>query len=145
MNRDDFENNLQRQSLRQLPATWHEEILAAAHVAAGSRLSTLGSRPSWLSILNHQLSAILWPSPKAWAGLAAVWLVILAANLATRDGSPVLARSALPPSPTVLAELRQQRRLLAELIGQNVPLEAEPAGSSSPRPRSEALLEVKLA
>ena len=34
-----------------------------------------------------------------------------------RDTTPVVAEKAAPPSPEVIVELRQQQRMLAELIG----------------------------
>src|ERR1017187_941802 len=46
----------------------------------------------------HQLSTLLWPHPTAWAGLAAVWLVILGVNLTTREASTVVSKRAAPVS-----------------------------------------------
>ena len=60
---------------------------------------------------------MLWPHPKAWAGLAAVWILIFAVDFSVRDKSPVMAEKAAPPSPEVIVELKQQQRMLAELIG----------------------------
>src|ERR1035438_2914387 len=97
MNPDDFEKRLERQPLRQMPGKWREEILAASRRASPAHhASRVTHHPppsrSLLSTLNHQLSTILWPHPTAWAGLAAVWLVILGVNLTTQDASTVIAR-----------------------------------------------------
>ena len=133
---DDFEQKLQRQLLRQIPGGWREEILMTAESVAGSRHSPPVTRPSWLSTLNSQLSTILWPHPNAWAGLAAVWILILAVDFSTRDQSPVVAEKSAPPSSEVIVELKQQQRMLAELIGAGQAREAE-APRFLPQPRSE--------
>jgi hypothetical protein len=70
MNPDDFEKRLQRQPLRKIPSEWRESILQEAKSAPHSSPVI---RHSFLSTLNSTLSTILWPNPKAWAGLAAVW------------------------------------------------------------------------
>ena len=131
MNTDDFEQRLQRQPLRQIPGDWRGEILSAA-----KRASRPAPGASLLSTFNHQLSTILWPHPKAWAGLAAAWILILAVDLSTHDTTRVVAEKAAPPSPEVVAELKQQQRMLAELIGANQPREAD-LPSFLPLPRSE--------
>ena len=131
MKMDDFEQKLERQALRQIPAEWRGEILSAAKCA-----SRPAPRTSFLSTFNHQLSTLLWPHPKAWAGLAAVWILIFAVDFSVRDKSPVVAEKAAPPSPEVVAELKQQQRMLAELIGANQAREAE-LPRFLPQPRSE--------
>jgi hypothetical protein len=70
--------------------------------------------------------------------LAAVWIVILAVDFSVRDNSPRVAEKTVPPSPEVIAELRQQQRLLAELMG---PREARDVDRPKP-PRSERSFEV---
>jgi hypothetical protein len=133
MKPDDFEQKLQRQPLRQVPAGWRNEILAAA--ASGHALPV--ARHSFLSSLNSQLSTILWPHPTAWAGLAAAWIFILAVNVSVRDRLPVVAEKSTPPAPEVIVELRQQRRLLAELMGPRDARDADRSKSFVPQPRSE--------
>jgi hypothetical protein len=95
------------------------------------------TRHTFFSTLNAQLSTVLWPHPKAWAGLAAVWILIFAVNFSTRDQSPALAEKSSPPSPEVIVELRQQQRLLAELIGPRDIRDADRSKSFVPQPRSE--------
>ena len=127
----DFEKQLQRQPLRTLPPAWRGEILHAA---------TPPPRRHFLSTLNSQLSTIFWPCPQAWAALAAVWLVILGLNFAGRTTEPrgmTQAKAEFPPSPQVLAMLREQRALYSELLGR--PEMAPPP--TPPRPRSERAAE----
>ena len=133
MKPDDFEQKLQRQSLRQIPAGWREEILAAAT----SRHPSPTTRHSFLSTFNYQLSTFLWPHPKAWAGLAAAWVVILAVNFSLRDPSPRVAEKFAPPSPEVLVELKKQQLLFAELVVTRGPLDADRQKIFPPKPRSE--------
>ena len=141
MKPDDFEQKLQRQPLRQIPGEWRDEILVAADVNRRNRpvrKFTFAATPfrRLLSIFNHQLSTLLWPHPKAWAGLAAVWILIFALDFSVRDKAPVMAEKSAPPSPEVIVQLRQQQRMLAELIGARETHDAEPQ-QFFPRPRSE--------
>jgi hypothetical protein len=133
---EQFESRLSRQPLRQVPSEWRAEILSAAE-----RASRPVPRTSFLSIFNHQLSTIFWPHPKAWAGLAAVWVLILALNFSTRDTSPKMVEKSLPPSPEVIVELKKQQRLFAELMGSRETLDADRQKTFSPKPRSE-LMEI---
>jgi hypothetical protein len=133
MKPDVFEQKLSRQPLRQIPAEWRREILDAAI----SRHSPLVTRHSFFSTLNHKLSIILWPHPNAWAGLAAVWILIFAVNFSMRDTTPLVAEKAAPPSPEVVAELKQQQRMLAELIGVRDTSDADRSKLWVPQPRSE--------
>jgi hypothetical protein len=126
MKPDDFEQRLQRQPMRQIPDEWRDDILAAP------RPPPLGSRPSWLS-------ALLWPCPQAWAGLASVWLLVLAFNFATKDKSETAVAQMPPASPEMIEALREQHRLLAELVGRTGPREADRPKATVPAPRSERL------
>jgi len=130
MNSDDFEKRLERQTIRPIPGEWRREILRATEIPVSRRARLL-------STLNHQLSTLLWPCPQAWAGLAAVWLVILTVNFLTFESSPVIAQKAFPRSPETLMALRQHGWLFAEL---NEPREvpvAERPKPLPPRPHSE--------
>ncbi len=96
----------------------------------------MAPRGSFLSTLNSRLSDLLWPCPQAWAGLAAVWILILAVNFSMRDPEPMVAKRVSPPSPEMVAELKQQQQMWVELIGPGQAAEAEPA-KFLPLPRSE--------
>ncbi|MFZ0827111.1 MAG: hypothetical protein WAO02_06785 [Verrucomicrobiia bacterium] len=133
MNIDDFEQKLQRQPMRQVPAGWRDEILAAATARRPPQVT----RHSFLSTSNPQLSTLLWPHPKAWAGLAAVWVLILAVDFSLRDPSSRIAETFAPPSPEVMVELKKQQLLFAELVGSRGPLDADRQKIFPPKPRSE--------
>ena len=133
---DHFEQLLRRQPLRKIPQEWRAEILAAA---PSNNLQRVASEPaaSFLSFLSSHMPLV------RWGALAAVWMVILSLNHAARDTRPEPQASYTPPSPQMLLVLREQNKLLAELI--------EPASGNSaadrpktisPRPRSERQLEI---
>jgi hypothetical protein len=142
MNSDDFEKRLQRLPLREIPAEWREEILQGAETP---RHSAFVIRHSFLATLSSKLSTLLWPHPKAWAGLAAAWVLIVAAHFAFNDSSTQVAKKAEPPSPEVLVILQQQQRLLAELVGPTMPREADRPKRNTAQPRSERRMETLTA
>jgi hypothetical protein len=139
--RERFEQRLASQPLKPIPADWRAEILRESRLAAGqkNRLAAVASlaEENWLSTLNQKLSNLLWPHPKAWAGLAAVWVLILVMNFSTREPRPVIAEKASPPSPELMAELKKQQLLFAELIGPTPPQDADRRKNPATGPRSE--------
>src|SRR6266404_1346443 len=142
MNPDDFEQRLQRQPLRQMPVDWRHEILSAAQGASVQPESLRGAHqvPRWrsiLSTLNSQLSTLLWPSPAAWAGLAAIWLLLLIVNASISDKSIAVARALPRPAPERLMAWREQERLLTELLGPREMPVAEKPKPAPLSPRSE--------
>jgi hypothetical protein len=139
MNADEFEKRLQRQPLRQAPCEWRSEILAAARDAQASCHPSPATRHGWLATFNRQLSILLWPHPKAWAGLAAVWVFVFAVNFSLRDPSPQMAEKSAPPSPEVIVELRKQQRLFAELVGPREERDADRSKTYKSHPRTESV------
>jgi hypothetical protein len=88
---NDFERKLNQQPFRAPPPEWRDAIL---NVPANVIVPETWTWRDWL-----------WPSPKAWAALAAVWLVFVALSIGS---GPARSReSAAPPqppgSPTLLA------------------------------------------
>lgn len=135
MNGDDqFEKRLQGLPHRPVPPAWRQEVLSSARAAAVPRSSPRAAPTS----IRAVLSAMLWPHPKAWAALAAAWLLIFALDLAAREpAQPDMARRAPPVSPQLRELLRQQEQLSAELAGPAETLKAAPAKPASAPPRSE--------
>ena len=126
MNEHEFEQRLRDQPMRRIPSQWRSDILAAAQTARPSHQAA----PS--SIL-HFLSSILWPSPYAWGGLAAAWVLIVLVNSSANCESGLVAAKSAPPSPQIMEAVREQQKMLAELIGQP---EAPPAVIDRPQPRT---------
>ncbi len=139
-----FERRLSRQPPREIPTHWRAELLSAAH-AAGPQPSARDPRPSLLSTLISQLSTVFQPYPRAWAGLAAAWVVILTLQLTSRDATEIVARNTPPPSPEMLIVLRQQKLLLAELAERPEPRAVEPPKALPLRPRSDRYHEMLTA
>ncbi len=144
MKPDDFEQKLSRQPLRQIPAEWRAEILREGRrVAVPNQNKKLDAdtasvpKLNWLSTLNHQLSTFFWPHPKAWAGLAAVWVFILVLNFSMRDKTPMVAEKSAPLSPEVMVQLKKQQLMFAELVGTCETPDANRQKLFAPRPRSE--------
>ena len=129
-----FERRLSEQPLRKIPAEWRGEILAVAGRASGfeARKSESFGRPT----ISSRLALWLWPSPQAWAGLAAVWVLILGMDVASHDRSPATGENSGPPTAEMLAQLKQQQRVLAELMGARESNDADRSKISAPRPRT---------
>jgi hypothetical protein len=88
---DKFEQLLRQQPLRRIPPGWRSQILPTR-------------RSRWREWL--------WPSPFAWATVAATWLVIVGLQLASRTEPTV---TDLPTGNSAAWAIRQQ--LLNELTG----------------------------
>ena len=130
MKPDDFEKQLQRQPLRRMPAEWRAEILEAADGARTQDASVL--TPRFVSSWREWL----WPCPQAWAGLAALWMIIVGLNLTAPTGPGAMAMRGSEPSSEVKTSLAAQRRELARLLDSTF-FEPAPAPKSPPGPRSE--------
>lgn len=111
--------------------------MAKPSVARGNGLPLRALLTLW-----HEL---IWPCRRTWAGLAAVWVVLLALQLVSRDPKEVVARKTPPPSPEMLMVLRQQRLFLAELVERPVPRGADRPKAVPVRPRSQRQEEMGIA
>jgi hypothetical protein len=88
--------------------------------------------------------SVIWrllfaPRRLAWTGLAAVWGVVFLLHGAARSDDAPVARRESPPSPQVIATLKEQRQMLAELVGVNWKTEPAEPRRFEPKPRSEAI------
>jgi hypothetical protein len=84
------------------------------------------------------LRELLWPAPRAWAGLAAVWLVILVVDFTTREALPAdLANRAVPATLVQRELLSEQHQLFAELVGPAEPRVPDRPKPAAPQPRSQ--------
>ena len=135
---EQFERRVQAQPIKKIPAGWRAEILAVAQKAETARCDVRGQR-SALS-LPGWLSSLFWPHPKAWAGLAAVWVCILLLNFSNRDRPHIIAeKTSSAPPPEMVAELKQQRLMFAELIGATELRVADRQKSYSPKPQGKRM------
>ena len=111
----------------------------ACRTASGGAYSTNDRRGRLSHYLEAACEFFCLPKP-ALAGLALVWGVIVLLNFAAPEVAP--ARAAAPATMARLPaatreELREQRRLLSELVGTPKDADAEPP-RFVPRPRGEA-------
>ena len=132
---DQFEQRLSRQPLRPVPPGWREEILAVA--SRESKVESRVTKDFWASSVVGRLSSVFWPHPVAWAGLAAIWVFILAVAFSTHDRTSLVEQRAPSPPAEVIVEMRQQQRLLAELLGPRESRDADRQKNFVPKPRSE--------
>jgi putative zinc finger protein len=116
-------------------------ILGAAGATHSQPSPPLAQRGGWATLfapLARQLRAGWSGTPRAWAGIAVAWMVILTLNLATRETEMIpVARQATPSASEMRFALKQKQLLLAELA-----VTAEAAGpgkgkAAAPRPRSQ--------
>ncbi|MDB6027189.1 MAG: hypothetical protein JWM68_3412 [Verrucomicrobiales bacterium] len=136
---NEFEKKLQQEKLRTIPGEWRDQILRATRMA-------IPEKRSFLSAFNDHVTALLWPHPKAWAGIAAVWILIFAANLATNGDTSRLARTAQGPSAEYWRGLREQEQFLTQLMDPKPQLApADRPKLAPPRPRSEYILNIATA
>ena len=110
----DFESELKKQSIRPVPEHWRAQILA------GARMSKRERQPWW--------TALLWPSPKAWATLAAAWVLMAAFSVATREAS---APAENAHAAQIRIAMEEKRRLQAEIEEASLRVDLQP------KPRSE--------
>jgi hypothetical protein len=138
MKPDEFEQDLQCQLRRRVPGEWRGKILEAAQAAARERVGPQEEEHGWCFPSWREW---FWPCPQAWAGLAAVWMILLGFQLATASAPSAMARRS--PSSEVRMALAAQRRELARLL--DVPADPAPAPRPTvPGPRSELILSPKV-
>jgi hypothetical protein len=118
----EFEKQLMEQPLRQTPPAWRAEILREARIAAVQQPAEATGWRSWF-----------WPAPKAWAALAACWLVLWAAN--ALNESPTAVKGGRGDTAALAAALAEKRRALQDVDMVIVANQVQPV---VPRPRPGA-------
>lgn len=118
MNHETFENRLRRQPWRPLPESWRKQILERAALVAASPAASPPRQPARWQLLMEYL---LWPSPRAWAAVAALWMLGIVANgvaeWTTDSAGPMYPIAETHPGET----LPQRQRVLAEWLNQEEP------------------------
>jgi hypothetical protein len=120
----------------QLDAIRRESVGQASSLSQNKKSET-GRMP----VLRLIWLELILPSRRIWAGLAAVWLLLLVVNFSMRDHLQMtMAKTSTPAE--VAATFQQQQELLAQLIGPNEPVVAEPQKKYVPRPSSWRTFEI---
>ena len=89
-----------------------------------------------LMVAFHLWCPLIGRHRRAWAGLAAVWVVILGLNFS--GGKSATMSLANGPTPVQMREaLRQKKLLLSELAGRSDGPVTEPRREFVPQPRSD--------
>ncbi len=129
----EFEKKLTEQPVRAVPAAWRAEILREARTAAAQQRLETPAATGWRSWF--------WPAPRAWAALAACWVVLLAVQLFV--GAPAATAAAPVDAPRLALALEAKRRALLDLEVAVVAQQARPAAPRLPRGASGWLREEK--
>jgi len=79
---------------------------------------------------------VILPARRIWVGFAAVWLVMVAANLGDADHASAQMRSKPVPASVIIA-WQEEQKLMAELFNPPPLRAAERPKPDAPRPRSE--------
>lgn len=130
------------------------EILLSSHKKAEPRLNAVrksalravakqnseasSQKAGAIGSLLRFLQELFFPAWPIWSALAACWAVILILHLAAHDTSTVVAQKSPPPSPAMIAELRDQQQLFVELIsGETKTSDADKPHRARSLPHSE--------
>ena len=129
----EFEKKLSEQPLRPTPAAWRADILREARTAAAQQTLATDVVTGWRSWF--------WPAPRAWAALAACWVVLLAVQLFV--SAPAATAVAQVDAPRLAVALAEKRHALLELDVAVAAQQAKPAAPRLPRGASGWLREEK--
>ncbi|HEY3863411.1 MAG TPA: hypothetical protein VGO59_16150 [Verrucomicrobiae bacterium] len=107
------------------------EVLFQRHRAVEAKLDAISraaARPSprAVNFLRDFWLEVFWTPRRIWAGLAAVWLVILAANLDFHAGAPRMTAAVSPNAGGFLIALHEPEQVMAEFTRGPAPQKAEP-------------------
>jgi anti-sigma factor RsiW len=78
---------------------------------------------------------LLWPSRHVWAGMAALWVLMLVVNGHISDSRTFETGARAASTPDIMAAWQEQNRVLAELTQPSFTTPVAPV--VAPRPRSE--------
>ena len=120
---NDLEQQLARQEFKPVPPEWRADILRAAM----PRVASEPSEPWWRAVFLE------WP--RAWASLAALWILILLGQLTMPSVHSPQAATMVAYGAGAAEAWREQQQLFAELFPPE--RRTEPPKALPPRRRSE--------
>lgn len=112
MNRpENFEEQLKRTPMRSIPSDWKTDILSSR---SSTKAVKTTSKVGW----KTRLQELLWPSPIAWASLAAIWMILIAAQLNSDSSqeNQVLIASSAKSETTYPKERNEESQETHELL-----------------------------
>jgi len=119
-------------------AMWQRIESAVATASSASRVRSPAGWRAGLETLGAQLRAGWHSSHRAWAGLALVWMLILALNFTDREPDASFAAGReMPSASDIRFALKQQQLLMAELAATSEPAPADKPKTARPGPRSD--------
>jgi putative zinc finger protein len=104
--------------------------------------------PLLKTIWRNVWRELIWPCRRAWVGLAALWLVLLAINARLSDHPMQLTGGGPSAASEIMQSWEEQTRILAELTQPGIvyaPVKAPAAPPNTPRPRSERKQDWRIA
>ena len=110
MNTEDFENQLRRTRMREVPAEWRAEVLGKVR-AEGGGLRAEGRHLAETKPAGSWWRDLLWPCPQAWGALAGVWLAIVVVVGLDQHGARTQQAEAAAPPDTMITRLALERSL----------------------------------
>ena len=132
-------DEVRRQALAELTAAGSTEALERGR---GDGLLKRSVDNAECGILKKIWLELIWPSRRAWIGMAALWLALLAANFAMKATATSSTAGRSARRGELVEAVEEQRRLLAELLPPTKPQPAEPPRPGS-RPRSQRVVPFK--
>jgi hypothetical protein len=107
----------------------------AVRAAAGPRPVPTAEPSSTFGDWWHD---VVWSSRRVWAGLAAVWMLILAGNLSLHDHPQGFTARSSRPAKEIMMAFKDRQTTLADLLADHsTPDEADRPKLFLPKPRTE--------
>jgi hypothetical protein len=98
----------------------------------------LAGQPTLAAAMRQWCQDVVWPCGRVWAGLAVVWVLILAGHLSLRDPSQTRLAKSSPASQEMVTALKDRQSALAELLADHSgPRDADRQKFFLPKPRTE--------
>jgi hypothetical protein len=120
------------------------KVLTQLSATASAEAPTTPPNPRGLILasLNKAWMELIWPSRRAWAGMAVLWFIVALANMEMKMSVQGLPRARSATVRELAQGLQEQRRLLSELLQTTKTPLANPP-HPNPSPRSERQLNLR--
>jgi anti-sigma factor RsiW len=112
---------------------WARDIQAAGRPKLVHHLTTAETFREWYC-------DVIWSSRRVWAGLAAVWLLILAGHVSLGEHLANRAAKFSPASQAMIMAVKDRDNILAEILADHsIPRDADRPKFFLPKPRTQHL------